>query len=57
MNSIEKKALEERRAYFREWRAAHRESVRLYNQNYWQRRAEKALAEEADVKGKTNEKK
>lgn len=39
--SMDKLALEERRAYFRAWRAAHKENTRRYAANYWKRRAAK----------------
>ncbi len=42
---IEKTALEMRNEYYRQWRAANPEKVKQANQNYWRRKAEKALAE------------
>ena len=41
----ESAALEQRREYYRRWRAEHKDSVRKYNERYWSRRAEKAAAE------------
>lgn len=39
---LEAEAQEQRRAYYRRWRAEHKEAVRQYNARYWQRRAERA---------------
>jgi len=39
--SIEELAKEERRAYFRKWRAENKDKVKKHNANYWRRRAEK----------------
>ena len=41
-------AREERREYYRKWRAEHRESVRKHNQEYWRRRAEQRLLQEKE---------
>jgi len=42
LNELIKK---ERRDYSKAWRAANKDKVKRYNSNYWQRRAEKKLAE------------
>jgi hypothetical protein len=46
--SIEQLAAEERREYFRQWRAANKDKVKRHNQAYWQRRAEKKLKEQGE---------
>ncbi len=48
--ALRERAKEERREYFRQWRAKNKDKVKKYNQCYWERRAAKnALAEqEAD---------
>lgn len=43
--NLEQLAIEERRAYFKKWRANNKEKVKQHNQNYWKRRAEKRLQE------------
>ena len=40
-------AIKERREYYKKWRANNKDKVRKSNQNYWKRRAEKRLQEEA----------
>lgn len=35
----EKKAAEARRAYYKRWRAEHKEQVRSYNKRYWLKKA------------------
>ena len=42
---IDETIAEERREYFRKWRAANKEKVKKHNADYWRRRAEKKLAE------------
>lgn len=44
--TIEQLAAEERREYFRQWRAANKDKVKKHNATYWQRRAEKKLKEQ-----------
>jgi len=39
--TIEQAALEERRAYYREWRAKNPDKVREYQSRYWKKKAEK----------------
>ena len=41
-----------RAAYMREWRAANRDKVQQYNQDYWKRRAARD-AEKADINGQS----
>ena len=43
--SLEQLALEERRAYFREWRKKNPDKVRENNRRYWLKRAEKLKKE------------
>ena len=43
--SIEEIAREERLAYFREWRANNKDKVKQHQATYWQRRAERTIAE------------
>lgn len=45
--SIDELAAESRREYYRKWRAANKEKVKLQNANYWRRQAEKKLLENA----------
>lgn len=33
-------ALEARREYYRDWRAANKDKVREYNRSYWERKAQ-----------------
>jgi len=40
-------AREERLAYFKQWRAANKDKVKKHNDNYWRKRVEKRLREEA----------
>ena len=46
--TIEELALEERRAYFREWRANNKDKVKKHNATYWEKRAKRRLAEKED---------
>lgn len=39
--TLEERAAEERREYFRQWRAKNKDKVRENNRRYWERRAEK----------------
>lgn len=39
--TLEEKVLEERREYFRQWRAKNKDKVRESNRRYWERRAAK----------------
>ena len=43
--SVEEIAREERLAYFREWRANNKDKVKKHNATYWQKRAERIIAE------------
>lgn len=40
--TIEERAVMERREYFRKWRQEHKENVRRYNKNYWEKKAREA---------------
>ena len=50
---IEEMARNERRAYHKAWRAAHKDRVRLHNQRYWRKRAEQRLSEKEKSVQKT----
>lgn len=43
--SMEELIVQERKAYFKEWRAKNKDKVRKNNQNYWKKRVEKRLKE------------
>ncbi len=49
--TIEEKAREERREYFRQWRAKNRDKVKESNRRYWERRATKRAVDEKDQEG------
>ena len=40
--TLEERAKEERREYFRQWRAKNKDKVRENNRRYWERRAARA---------------
>ena len=40
LNKIKKSAAELRREYIKEWRRKNPDKVKLYNQTYWERKAE-----------------
>ena len=42
---------DERRAYYREWRAKNKDKVKKHNADYWKRRAEKRAVAEQEVQG------
>lgn len=45
--TLQERAAEERREYFRQWRARNKDKVRENNRRYWERRAaKKAQAEQ-----------
>ena len=46
------KAIEARRAYKRKWNADNREKVREYQDRYWERKAEKAAADQLTAEEK-----
>lgn len=41
--TIEELALEERKKYFKEWRAKNKDKVKKHNATYWENRAKKNL--------------
>lgn len=43
------------REYYKKWRAANKDKVRQYNQNYWKKRALEAGTSEADEIGNAEE--
>ena len=40
-NTLQDKALQERRRYYREYRRRNSDKVREWNRNYWRRKAER----------------
>lgn len=48
-NTTEEVAATIRREYYRKWRAANKDKVRQHNENYWRRKAEKQLQQNAKV--------
>lgn len=40
---LERLANEEKKAYFKKWRAANKEKVQKHNKTYWKHRVEKRL--------------
>lgn len=44
-SSLDNRAVELRREYYKAWRAANPDKVKKANQNYWRRKAEQELAE------------
>lgn len=47
--TLEERAAEERREYFRKWRAKNKDKVRESNRRYWERRAAKKVRAEQEV--------
>lgn len=45
-NSVESKAIELRRAYYKKWRAENRDKVKTYNRNRWLKKAAALAASE-----------
>jgi hypothetical protein len=45
--TLEQLVIEERKAYYREWRAANKDKVKKHNATYWEKRALKKLEENA----------
>ena len=46
--SIEELALQERREYFKAWRAANKEKTAQHRKKYWEKRASAKLANEKE---------
>lgn len=46
---LQELAAEERREYFRQWRAKNKDKVRENNRRYWERRAEKKAQAEQEA--------
>ena len=42
---LEEQIVQEKRKYFREWRAKNKERIQKSNEKYWQKRAEKRIKE------------
>lgn len=47
--TLQGRAAEERREYFRQWRAKNKDKVRENNRRYWERRAEKKAQAEQEA--------
>ncbi len=47
--SLERLVIEERRDYFRKWRAENPEKVKQHNANYWRKRALKRISNEKEA--------
>lgn len=47
--TLEKRAAEERREYYRQWRAKNKDKVRENNRRYWERRAAKKTQAEQEA--------
>lgn len=48
--TLEERAAEERREYYRQWRAKNKDKVKEKNRRYWERRAsKKAQVERGDI--------
>lgn len=47
--TLEERAREERREYFRQWRAKNPDKVRENNRRYWEKRAAKKARAEQEV--------
>ena len=45
-HKLDEAAKNERREYYRRWRAENKDKVRQHNRNYWERRAMKRKQEE-----------
>ena len=48
--ALEQLSLEERREYFRKWRANNKDRVTKHNADYWKKRAEQRLKAEQEGK-------
>lgn len=46
----QRKAVEARRAYQREWRARNREKIKAYEERYWLKRGSEQTADQAEKK-------
>lgn len=44
MNKLSSKAIEARKAYQREWRKTNKDKIRIYQANYWNKKAEELEA-------------
>lgn len=47
--TLQARAAEERREYYRQWRAKNKDKVRENNRRYWEHRAEKKAQAEQEV--------
>lgn len=49
--TLEERAREERREYYRQWRAKNQDKVREINRRYWEKRAARKAAEKEQEAG------
>lgn len=49
------KGNEARRKYYKIWRAKNKEKIKLYNDRYWKKKAEKDLSDNSEALCKENE--
>lgn len=45
MNEAKMKAIEARRQYYKQYRAKHKEQIKVYQQRYWQKKADMLLSQ------------
>lgn len=48
-NNISQEAKDIRKQYLKEWRKKNKEKVKLYNQTYWERKAQKIKNKKGDL--------
>ncbi|HHU07387.1 MAG TPA: phosphatase [Clostridiaceae bacterium] len=48
--ALEQLALEEKREYYRKWRAENKDKIKKYQETYWKRKAEQKLKEQEEGK-------
>ena len=51
ISELDDLAREERREYYRKWRAEHKDNVKKHNQNYWRKKAAQKLKKEEEKNG------
>ena len=40
--TMNEEALKQRRAYYKKWRATHKEQIKTYNKRYWEKKAKES---------------
>ena len=40
--TITEEAIKQRRAYYKKWRATHKEQIKTYNTRYWEKKAKES---------------